>query len=114
LVLTAVLTLVACETKPPSSVDTCPDDVPPVCPEPAPSYAADVAPLLGRLCGTCHTAGGVSANHPFDTYNQVQFQRLSIEGQLNNCLMPPADQKQPTSEERRTIFAWIVCGSMNN
>ncbi len=112
--LLATLALGACGPKPQFTGDTCPDDVPPVCPDPAPTYAADVAPLLGRLCGACHTAGGVSFNHPFDTYDEVQRQHTGIEFQLNNCIMPPADQRQPTSDERQTIFAWIVCGSMNN
>lgn len=112
--LVAALVIGACGgTKPVQTMD-CPDDLPPVCPDPAPTYAADVAPLLGRLCGACHTAGGVSFNHPFDTYDEVQRQHTGIAFQLNNCIMPPADERQPTSEDRQTIFAWIVCGSMNN
>jgi len=73
-----------------------------------------VRPLLQQRCGACHTAGGLAFTHPFDSYEQIQFYRTSIAAQLHVCYMPPADQPQPTPAERQTIFAWIVCGAMNN
>lgn len=98
----------------PAPSKTCPNDVPAACPDGAPSYAAQVAPLLARRCGACHTAGGVSATHAFDSYEQVHAQRTGILVQLHACLMPPADQPQATADERQTIFAWLVCGAQNN
>lgn len=110
--LAAILILGGCGGS--NGPQSCPDDVPSACPNPAPSYAAQVAPLLKRLCGGCHTAGGVEAKTSFDTLGQVQMQRGHILSQLHGCLMPPADQTQATPDERQTIFGWIVCGATNN
>jgi hypothetical protein len=102
------------DKEPPPPVDTCPNDVPATCPSPVPSYAADVAPVIQLRCGGCHTAGGIEAFRPFDTYEQVLTYRLGMLYQLSQCLMPPFDQPQPTAAERQIIFGWIKCDSPNN
>jgi len=51
---------------------------------------------------------------PFQTSAQVQAHKTDIVFVLNACIMPPADQPQPTSDERRAIMGWIVCGAMND
>jgi uncharacterized membrane protein len=96
------------------SGENCPNDVPSSCPGTAPSYAADIAPILSSRCRACHTAGGIESTQSFDTYADVQSRRSGILTQLHACLMPPADQAQPTAVERQKILAWLVCGAMNN
>lgn len=110
----ALLIFATCSGGPPPFVDTCPNDVPDACPAVPPSYAADVAPLLHDRCGACHTVDGLATIYPYDTYMQVKSQRLGILSQLHSCLMPPADQPQPTAAERQTIFSWLVCGAKDN
>jgi len=34
--------------------------------------------------------------------------------QVYSCRMPPAGNAQPTTQERQTIVAWLVCGAPNN
>ncbi|MEO8213657.1 MAG: hypothetical protein ABI560_10710 [Myxococcales bacterium] len=114
LVSAALLIFATCGGGQEPFVDTCPNDVPDACPAVPPSYAADVAPLLHDRCGACHTVDGLATVYPYDTYEQVKAQRLGILSQLHSCLMPPADQPQPTAAERQTIFSWLVCGAMNN
>ena len=36
---------------------SCPDDLPSSCPATVPSYATDVAPIVGGVCGKCHARG---------------------------------------------------------
>jgi len=51
---------------------------------------------------------------PFQTYTDVQRYRMDILFALNACIMPPSDQPQPSTDERRAIMGWIVCGAMND
>src|SRR5262245_4157064 len=92
----------------------CPQDTPASCPGPAPAYTSQVAPVMMRRCRPCHTAGGVEATAPFDTYDQVHARRAEILGRLKTCLMPPADQPQLTAEERAAVLGWLVCGAQND
>lgn len=108
-VLGAPLALVACGGGAPAAV--CGTEAPPACSEPAPSYTGDIAPLVQRLCGPCHTAGGVEATAPFDTYEQVRARRVEAQTRLQTCLMPPADQPQPSASERAALLAWLACGA---
>jgi hypothetical protein len=100
--------------KPPGTVDSCPNDVPRDCPSPAPTYAATVAPILLERCRGCHTAGGLESSRAFDSYDQVMALRVGILFQVSECLMPPANQPQPTAAERQSIMGWVVCGAMND
>lgn len=102
------------EAPPDADVQTCPNDVPATCPSPVPSYANEVAPIIHERCGGCHTAGGIEASRSFDTYEQVQPQRLGMLGQLHSCLMPPYGYPQPTAAERQAVLGWIKCDAPNN
>jgi uncharacterized membrane protein len=86
-------------------------DVANTCPSPAPTYSVDVAPIIERRCLQCHAPGGQQAVVPFQTYDQVQARSAGIKVWLGSCLMPPADQPQPTLEERRAVLGWIACGA---
>lgn len=85
-----------------------------VCPSPAPGYAADVEPIITRRCRPCHTAGGVEATAPLDTYQQVHARRAEIQVRVSACLMPPANQPQPSDAERAALLGWLVCGAAND
>ena len=87
---------------------------PPTCPSPAPGYAANVAPLVTRLCRPCHTQGGVESTAALDSYEQVRARGADIQVRLESCLMPPADQPQPTVAEGATLLTWLVCGAQND
>jgi len=93
---------------------SCPNDAPDTCPAGAATFAATVQPLLQSRCGACHVAGGVEAVRPMQTYDQVKKQTMDMFLSISACIMPPADQPQPTSEERQAIMGWIVCGAMND
>ena len=116
LLLASLVTEISCGSTTGVDPNICPNDVPDTCPTstPVPTYAAQVAPLLHERCGACHTIGGMAAPQVFDTYLQVQAEQIGILSQLHNCLMPPADQPQPTPEDRQIIFTWIVCGAKND
>jgi mono/diheme cytochrome c family protein len=92
----------------------CPKDPPTDCPSPAPRYTAHVAPVIQTRCAQCHTPGGIQEFVPFQTYEQVQLWQVGIKVVLESCLMPPADQPQPTSEEWSAMLGWIACGAMND
>jgi uncharacterized membrane protein len=84
------------------------------CPSPAPSYANDVRPILNARCTTCHSPGGQEAVRDFTTYAGVFAQRQPMLTQVYSCRMPPAGNAQPTTQERQTLVAWLVCGAPNN
>ena len=94
----------------------CPDDLPKSCPGPVPSYSADVAPLITKKCVPCHMPGGWRRLGSFRPIKTIQSPGLlpDIENKIYTCMMPPADQPQPTSAERQAILAWIVCGAPDN
>ena len=48
------------------------------------------------------------------TYDEVKAQLTSVLTQIHACLMPPQDNPQLTSDERRVVLGWIVCGGMND
>jgi uncharacterized membrane protein len=44
----------------------------------------------------------------------VHARRDEILVRVRSCLMPPADQPQPTDAERAALLAWLVCGAAND
>ena len=84
------------------------------CPDPKPSYASDVRPIINARCTTCHSPGGQEASRDFTTYGGVFQQRQAVLTQAYSCRMPPAGNAQPTTQERQTLVAWLVCGAPNN
>jgi len=90
-------------------------DTPVSCPSGTPpSYADDVAPVIAARCGACHAPNGQEPSKLFGTYTQVFAQRTSVLGQLHACKMPPAGAPTLTSDERRVVLTWLVCGAPNN
>lgn len=88
--------------------------VPSSCPSSNPSYASDVAPILFQYCVSCHGPGGSVAGKPLDSYAAVKKLSGNVEKLTANCSMPPASASQPTSADRDTVLAWVVCGAQDN
>jgi len=84
------------------------------CPDPKLSYASDVRPIINARCTTCHSPGGQEPSRDFTTYGGVFQQRQAVLTQAYSCRMPPAGNAQPTTQERQTLVAWLVCGAPNN
>lgn len=82
-------------------------------PEPADYFEKSVRPVLVKYCADCHD--------PEDSKNDVRLLKaktakeisesskiwLSATHQLRNRTMPPADEPQPTEQERLRIANWI-------
>ena len=92
----------------------CPNDLPPSCPSAVPSYQNDIAPLVQASCLACHRDGGVEANRPLDTYNNLYSERSAVLTQIYGCLMPPPVAPQLTATQRQQILTWLVCKAPNN
>lgn len=115
----ALVTLGACSDPSDSPTDagttgTCPDDLPSACPAGAPSYSADIAPIVEIRCGACHAPGKPQASKTLVDYADLHALRGPVLNQVYACKMPPADQPQPTPDERRALLAWLVCGAPND
>jgi hypothetical protein len=87
------------------------------CINPTPSYAKDVVPLLNRTCNsTCHAPG--VGPWPLNNYQDVADWYSIIQGDLQNCTMPPPDagagNGQLSDAERALVMNWIACGYPNN
>jgi hypothetical protein len=93
---------------------SCPDDFPATCPSPEPHFAADVDPIFTASCRTCHVAGGMADNLPYDNYTEIRAQITTMIMQLRMCLMPPAVGPPITRDQRKAILGWISCGAMND
>lgn len=84
-------------------------------PEPADYFESSVRPVLVKYCAECHD--------PDDSKNDVRLLKaktaaeisesskiwFSASHQLRNRTMPPADEPQPTEEERLRIATTPVC-----
>jgi len=81
--------------------------------EPPPDYHAQVQPILQKLCYDCHAdgveKGGISLDSHVDfaavTKDRILWQRV-LEN-INNGVMPPPDEPQPTPAEVALIEKWI-------
>jgi len=112
-----VAILCACSHASSSTADdagACPNDLPASCPTPTPSYAGDVSGIFDSHCNTCHGPGGSAAEKPLLTYDDVFRQRGAVLDQVYHCLMPPADQRPMTPQQRANLLAWLTCGAPNN
>jgi len=117
IVAAALLALAGCGAGYPDPVDaggapsTCPRDLPQSCPEDAPGYDGGIAELVRANCLICHAPGGISQDIPLGSYAQLHARRRDVLGQVYNCLMPQAPQPPLSSEDRKALLAWLVCGA---
>jgi Protein of unknown function (DUF1588)/Protein of unknown function (DUF1585)/Protein of unknown function (DUF1592) len=73
---------------------------------------ANVQPLLVKFCGECHGEQSPEADVRLDTLASLEKAPLlnvlnKAESQLFFGMMPPAEAKQPTTEERQIILSWV-------
>jgi len=108
--LAVAASLAACG---PAETGGCPNDLPASCPADAPGYAATIAPLLAERCVSCHGPGGVSAEKPLGTWDEVSARKGAILDQVYACKMPQPPAVLP-AEARAQLLGWLVCGAPND
>lgn len=96
----------------------CPNDYPDDtdCPDASPSYQDDIAPIVGRRCMVCHTAGGIAPTPLLGSYAEIHLPRTQS-GMLTfvyGCRMPPSCAPQLTADERKKMLKWFSCNFLNN
>jgi len=80
----------------------------------AADFKTDIAPLLKTHCSKCHGAKKQNGERRFDTLPELidNSNTLSdyqdILDQLNLGEMPPADEPQPTDNQRRQVVSWLT------
>lgn len=73
----------------------------------------EVLPLLDYHCYECHGDGskkGELALDDFESISEMQADRelwKRIRAHIDQRLMPPIDEEQPTAEERKVLVEWI-------
>jgi mono/diheme cytochrome c family protein len=88
----------------------------------APTFTKDVAPILFRNCVTCHSADGMAAAVPLDSYEAVERKAKEVEDKVRRREMPPwpadpaqslpfrNDPRLPQSEID-TLVGWVDAGA---
>ena len=110
----ALVGMVACSDSSGEPPPGCPGAPSVTCPSMPPTYTADIQPLLQSRCYGCHGPGGIEqGSFDLTTYNRVTGARSDIATQVGQCIMPPPDAGQLTTQERTELFQWIECGSPN-
>ena len=78
------------------------------------TYNNDIAPLLERHCSSCHGPSRQNGSVRFDTLSPLMSNDHDVEAwssvrdALNAHQMPPPEEaRQPTTEERQEMVAWI-------
>jgi hypothetical protein len=79
------------------------------CPSPAPTFAADIQPIIQRLCVPCHV-GVADGPWPLTAYQHVADWQDIIRAAMLDCTMPPDAGFPMTKSERLTLLTWIRCG----
>ncbi len=76
-------------------------------------YEDEIEPILAAYCYDCHGDGSDRGDVVLDEFESIEHllgERDAWEGVYKNVegfLMPPAEKKQPTDEERAKLIAWI-------
>lgn len=75
-------------------------------------FESQVKPLIKSLCIRCHNdddaESGISLEHLDGTLSDRQiFLWDEIQEQIADAAMPPEDEKQPTTEQRKELLQWI-------
>ena len=75
--------------------------------------AGDIRPVFERFCFDCHADGSSKGGFSFDKYPSIASMRAdrrvwrSVREHLHFQIMPPADEDQPSAEERHALLGWI-------
>jgi len=107
LAVCAALALAACGSDPCSPP-------PASCPANPPHFTPDVSDAITYNCALCHAPGGSGASQPLTTYDEIYALRLTVQGQIAACKMPPLGWPPMTPAVRDMVLTWLVCGAPNN
>jgi hypothetical protein len=76
-------------------------------------YEAEILPLLENYCFSCHGEGISKGDFSMDEFKDLaghlkdRKHWLAVWRNLRSQIMPPADEDQPTPEEKRKLQQWI-------
>ena len=76
-------------------------------------YARAVRPLLSRFCLECHSTKRKKGDLDLQRFATLKHVRratkvwIKLAEMLDNREMPPKNSKQPSSEQRKTLRAWV-------
>lgn len=77
------------------------------------SWEADILPLFDHHCYECHGDGSKKGELALDDFGSIEEMQADrerwkrIRTHIEQRLMPPIDEEQPTDEERRKMLQWI-------
>lgn len=90
------------------------------CGTPPPTYEADVRPILGASCNSCHVAGGI-APFALTDYETAKTMKDAIRAAVEARTMPPylasdgcttyADDQRLSADQISTIAKWAEAGA---
>src|SRR6188472_628930 len=78
-----------------------------------PTFKNGVQPLLQKFCHRCHNADNMESGIRVDQLTAAPDDRQlflwkDILKQVADGAMPPADEPQPTTEQRKSLTEWIT------
>jgi Protein of unknown function (DUF1592)/Protein of unknown function (DUF1588)/Protein of unknown function (DUF1587)/Protein of unknown function (DUF1585)/Protein of unknown function (DUF1595)/Planctomycete cytochrome C len=79
----------------------------------AESYKDDIEPLLVEYCFDCHGDGSKKGDFRMDAFKDLNSHLgdtkhwIPVWRNLRSQVMPPSDEAQPSTEEKRKLLSWI-------
>ena len=78
-----------------------------------PDFQSHIQPLLKKYCFRCHNADNMKSGIRVDQLTAVPTDRQlflwkDIQKQVEETAMPPAEEPQPTEDERKFLDEWIT------
>ncbi len=79
-------------------------------------YTKEILPLLENYCYDCHAEGTKKGDFALDEFKTLEENLgarehwYAVWKNVQTQLMPPAEKKQPTAEERERLLRWIETG----
>jgi len=76
-------------------------------------YEKEIAPILQTYCFDCHADGIKKGDFSMDSFKDLEKhlddkkQWLPVWNNLRSQIMPPSDEDQPSTEEKKKLVAWI-------
>ena len=76
-------------------------------------YEKEIVPILATYCFDCHTDGIEKGDFAMDQFEDLEKHLddkkhwLPIWNNLRSQIMPPSEEDQPSTEEKKKLVAWI-------
>lgn len=76
-------------------------------------FKSEIEPLLVQYCYDCHGDGTREGDFRMDTFEDLSVHLddrehwMPVWRNLRSQIMPPSDEAQPSSEEKRKLLSWI-------